>query len=78
MLFNSVQFFIFFPIVAVLYFVCTYKIRNNLSSRILLLVASLFFYACWNPAYLLLILISVVVTWASGLLMEKASDFMTG
>lgn len=74
MLFNSVQFLIFFPIVAVLYFVCTHKIHNNLFSRILLLAASLFFYACWNPAYLLLILTSVVVTWTSGLLMEKASE----
>ncbi|MBO7484656.1 MAG: MBOAT family protein [Spirochaetaceae bacterium] len=74
MLFNSVQFFVFFPIVAVLYFICTHKIHNNLLSRIILLVASLFFYACWNPAYLLLILTSVVVTWTSGLLMEKASE----
>lgn len=78
MLFNSVQFFIFFPIVAVLYFVCTHKIRNNLYSRILLLAASLFFYACWNPAYLLLILTSVAVTWTSGLLMEKAAEAEAG
>lgn len=77
MLFNSVQFFIFFPIVAVLYFVCTHKIRNNLYSRILLLAASLFFYACWNPAYLLLILTSVAVTWTSGLLMEKVGSIQT-
>ncbi len=74
MLFNSVQFYVFFAIVAVLYFVCTHKIRNNLISRFLLLVASLFFYACWNPTYLLLILTSVVITWTSGLLMEKASE----
>lgn len=41
MLFNSVQFFVFFPVVVVLYFVCTHKIRKNLYSRILLLAASL-------------------------------------
>jgi D-alanyl-lipoteichoic acid acyltransferase DltB (MBOAT superfamily) len=36
----------------------------------MLLAASLFFYACWNPAYILLILFSVLVTWLSGILME--------
>ena len=72
MLFNSVQFYAFFLVISVLYFVCTHKIKKNLYSRLLLLAASLFFYACWNPAYLLLILTSVVITWLSGLLMEKA------
>ena len=72
MLFNSVQFYVFFLVISVLYFVCTHKIKKNLYSRLLLLAASLFFYACWNPAYLLLILTSVVITWLSGLLMEKA------
>ena len=72
MIFNSVQFYVFFLVISVLYFVCTHKIKKNLYSRLLLLAASLFFYACWNPAYLLLILTSVVITWLSGLLMEKA------
>ena len=71
MLFNSVQFYIFFLVISVLYFVCTHKIKKNWASQLLLLAASLFFYACWNPAYILLILTSVIVTWLSGLLMGK-------
>jgi D-alanyl-lipoteichoic acid acyltransferase DltB (MBOAT superfamily) len=76
MVFNSFVFLLFFPLVAVGYFFLTMRIglrrktlSNNLS-QIFLLAASLFFYGYWNPAYLVLILISVAVTWASGLLME--------
>lgn len=71
MLFNSVEFCLFFPIICIAYFFCTHKIKKNIVSQILLLAASLFFYACWNPAYLALILISVVITYFSGILMEK-------
>ena len=71
MLFNSIEFCFFFPIVFILYFFCTHKICKNIISQILLLSASLFFYACWNPAYLALILISVIITYLSGICMEK-------
>jgi len=76
MVFNSLAFLLFFPFVSVVYFFLTirvairHKALSNTLSQIFLLAASLFFYGYWNPAYLLLILISVVVTWASGLLME--------
>jgi D-alanyl-lipoteichoic acid acyltransferase DltB (MBOAT superfamily) len=73
MIFNSWQFLVFFPVVAVGYFVLTMKLRNNTLSQLFLLAVSLFFYACWNPAYLALILLSVAVTWTSGLLMEGQS-----
>lgn len=73
MLFNSFEFFLFFPIVCVAYFFVTHRIKSNVASQILLLAASLFFYACWKPAYLALILLSVVITYASGILMEKIS-----
>lgn len=73
MLFNSIQFALFFPIVCIAYFFVTHKIKSNTASQILLLAASLFFYACWKAEYLALILISVIITWSSGILMEKVS-----
>jgi D-alanyl-lipoteichoic acid acyltransferase DltB (MBOAT superfamily) len=75
--FNSWQFLVFFPLVAALYWVITTRFRHgflgissNALSRFLLFAASLFFYLCWNPVYLTLILFSVAVTWVSGILME--------
>lgn len=71
MLFNSVQFLIFFPLVCFIISFSTYVIKRNIVNQILLLAASLYFYMCWNPAYIVLILISVCITYASGLLMEN-------
>lgn len=71
MLFNSVQFLIFFPIVCFIISFSTYAIKKNIVNQILLLAASLYFYMCWNPAYIVLILISVCITYASGLLMQN-------
>ena len=76
MVFNSLVFLLFFPLVAVVYFFLTmriairHKILSNTLSQFFLLAASIVFYGYWNPAYLVLILISVAVTWVSGLLME--------
>jgi D-alanyl-lipoteichoic acid acyltransferase DltB (MBOAT superfamily) len=76
MVFNSFVFLLFFPLVTVGYFFLTIRIGlrhkdlSNTLSQFFLLAASLFFYGYWNPAYLVLILISVAVTWVSGLLME--------
>lgn len=72
MLFNSEQFLIFLPIVVLLYYVLPAKIKN-----IWLLVASYFFYMCWNAQYALLILTSTVVTFFSGLLISKFSKKIT-
>jgi D-alanyl-lipoteichoic acid acyltransferase DltB (MBOAT superfamily) len=68
--FNSWQFLVFFPVVWTLYLIFAARFRSGGFTRILLLAASLFFYACWNPFYLVLILFSVAVTWAAGLFME--------
>jgi D-alanyl-lipoteichoic acid acyltransferase DltB (MBOAT superfamily) len=76
MVFNSFAFLLFFPLVATGYFFLTMRIAlrhkalSNTLSQIFLLAASLIFYGYWNPVYLVLILISVAVTWTSGLLME--------
>jgi len=70
--FNSWQYLIFFPAVLALKYALTARpSRHGVRlSQCLLLAASLFFYGCWNPAYLGLILFSVAVTWVSGLLMD--------
>lgn len=66
MLFNSIQFLIFFPIVVMLYFLISHKYR-----WILLLIVSYYFYMSWNPKYLILILTSTVITYISGLSIGK-------
>lgn len=66
MLFNSLDFMIFFPIVVLVYFVIPKKIRY-----IWLLIASYYFYMCWNVEYALLIGVSTLITYISGLLLGK-------
>ncbi len=66
MLFNSVDFLIFFPIVVLVYFLVPAKLRC-----FWLLAASYFFYMCWNVKYILLILASTVVTWVCGRLIFR-------
>ncbi len=66
MLFNSLDFLIFFPIVVLIYFAIPSKAKN-----LWLLIASYYFYMCWNAKYALLILASTVITYVSGLLIEK-------
>ncbi len=65
MLFNSLEFLIFFPIVLVIYFIIPNKIKY-----LWLLAASYYFYMCWNAKYALLILFSTACTYAGGLLIE--------
>ena len=67
MLFNSLNYLVFFPIVLLLYFVLPKKVRY-----LWLLGASYYFYACWNAKYALLLLFSTGVTYASGLLIASA------
>jgi D-alanyl-lipoteichoic acid acyltransferase DltB (MBOAT superfamily) len=74
--FISWQYLLFFSSMFLLYYAVTaQKIQwSNKIAQIMLLAASLFFYACWNPAYVLLILLSVLVTWLSGILMEAKTQ----
>lgn len=66
MLFNSLSFLIFFPIVVLIYFIIPKKTRY-----IWLLLASYYFYMSWNAKYAILIAISTVITWLSGMLIGK-------
>ncbi|MCM1125276.1 MAG: MBOAT family protein [Lachnospiraceae bacterium] len=65
MLFNSVQFLIFLPIVLVIYYIIPKKIKY-----IWLLLCSYYFYMCWNALYALLILFSTIATYLCGLGLE--------
>ncbi|HHU84725.1 MAG TPA: MBOAT family protein [Clostridiales bacterium] len=66
MLFNSFHFLCFFPIVLLIYFIIPRKIRY-----IWLLACSYYFYMAWNPKYAILIAISTVTTFLSGIFIEK-------
>ena len=66
MLFNSLQFLLFFPLVVCVCFVLPAKVRY-----IWLLIASYYFYMCWNAKYALLLLASTVITYLSGLYMDS-------
>lgn len=67
MLFNSIEFLIFFPIVCLCYYAIPHRFRY-----LFLLACSYFFYMCWNPKYALLMLTSTVITYLSGLLLDSA------
>ena len=66
MLFNSYQFLIFFPAVCLVYYLIPQKIRH-----FWLLIASYYFYMCWNAKYALLLLTSTVITYLSGLALGR-------
>ena len=69
MLFNSFHFLLFFPIVVILYFGISHRWR-----WVLLLLASYYFYMCWKPEYVLLIIGSTFVDYYAGLRMAKLTD----
>lgn len=64
MLFNSIEFLIFFPIVVVLFFSAPNRWRTTI-----LLIASYYFYMSWEPAYGLLIFCSTVIDYIAARLM---------
>ncbi|MBX3013892.1 MAG: MBOAT family protein [Caldilineaceae bacterium] len=69
MLFNSVEFLIFFPTVVTLYFLCPQRYR-----WLLLLAASYLFYAAWRVEYALLLLFSTVVDFFVARAMDRVSE----
>lgn len=66
MLFNSLNFLIFFPIVLFIYYIVPKKMK-----QFWLLAASYYFYMCWNAKYIVLMLFSTIITYVSGLIIEK-------
>ena len=67
MLFNSLSFLLFFPVVCIVYYaIPTLRLRN-----LLLLAASYYFYMCWEPVYALLLLTCTLTTYGAALLMAQ-------
>ena len=79
MLFNSVQFAIFLPIVFMLYwfvfdrFICKSKWQLRLQNAFVV-VASYVFYGWWDWRFLLLIAFTSFCSWGSGLLIGKTES----
>ncbi len=72
MLFNSIDFAIFLPIVFILYWFIANKNYNK--QNILLLIASYYFYACWDWRFLFLLIFSTLLDYYTGLKMEDAPN----
>ena len=69
MVFNSIEFLIFLPIVVALFYLLPQKAR-----WLMLLVASCVFYMWFVPNYILILLVTIVIDYAAGLLMERYAD----
>lgn len=65
MLFNSLEFFVFFPIVVALYYLMPHKYRWAL-----LLLASCYFYMVFVPVYILILGFTIVVDYFAGMWLE--------
>ncbi|MGF7040888.1 alginate O-acetyltransferase complex protein AlgI [Mucilaginibacter lappiensis] len=71
MLFNSLNFAFFLPVIFILYW-----LLNKQSLRIqniLLLVASYYFYSCWDYRFLFLLIFSTLLDYFTGIKMAEAS-----
>jgi len=72
MLFNSIEFAIFLPIVFVLYW---FVVNKNLKlQNLLIVVASYIFYGWWDWRFLLLIFLSCIVDYLVGNALSKQED----
>jgi D-alanyl-lipoteichoic acid acyltransferase DltB (MBOAT superfamily) len=67
MLFNSIQFLIFFPAVTALYFGLPHRLRWAW-----LLAASCYFYMAFMPSYILILGFTIVIDYFAGLAIENA------
>jgi len=72
MLFNSLNFAVFLPIVFILYWFVTNK--NLKLQNILLLVSSYFFYACWDWRFMFLLIFSTVLDYYTGIKMAESKN----
>ena len=69
MLFNTIEFFVFYIIVLTVYFIIPKKLRC-----VWLLVSSYFFYMQWNAKYASLIAFSTLITYICALGLERIGD----
>ncbi len=72
MLFNSINFALFLPIVFILYWFAT---KGTLRlQNILLLVSSYFFYACWDWRFMFLLIFSTLLDYYTGIKIHEAAN----
>jgi alginate O-acetyltransferase complex protein AlgI len=69
MLFNSFEFLVFFPTVVGLYFVLPHRLR-----WLLLLIASYTFYMFWRVEYAIILVISTLIDYICGRMMDRYSE----
>ncbi|MBK6894443.1 MAG: MBOAT family protein [Flavobacteriales bacterium] len=69
MLFNTLQFGLFFLLIFVLYWFATRKSLRL--QNVMLLVASYYFYACWDWRFLFLLIFSTALDYFSGLQIHR-------
>ena len=65
MLFNSLQYMLFLPIVVMILFLLPGKFR-----QLWLLAVSYYFYMCWNIKYIFIIVAITLITYMSGIILE--------
>ena len=68
MLFNSLQFAIFFPVVTLLYFALPHRWRGAM-----LLAASCLFYMAFVPAYIGILAMTILIDYVAGIRIEAAT-----
>ena len=66
MVFNSIEFLIFLPIVVALFYLLPQKAR-----WLMLLAASCVFYMWFVPKYILILLVTIIIDYSAGILIEK-------
>lgn len=71
MLFNSLSFALFLPIVFAVYWLLAK--RGTKSQNIILLLASYFFYACWDYRFLFLLVFSTFLDYFTGIKMHDST-----
>src|SRR5437868_243514 len=67
MLFNSLEFAVFFPIVCCFYFTAPLRARVPL-----LLVASCVFYMAFIPSYICILFITILIDYIAGIYIERS------
>ena len=72
MLFNSLEFLTFLPLVFLLYW---FVFRGRRWQNLLIVIASYIFYGWWDWRFLLLIAFTTISSYASGLLIEYFADY---
>lgn len=69
MVFNSIEFAIFLPVVVLLFYLLPQRAR-----WFMLLTASCVFYMWFVPKYILILLVTIVIDYLAGILMERNSE----